>query len=82
MKVKMSITVSDNTDGEYNVIVSGVASFDEFGIVKKVKIDSSTLGESKACIKKTESVIRSVAERVRAEVLNKIKKNKTGKCKK
>jgi len=77
MKISVKVDIEDDQYNEYILGVSGSVLFDEFGIAEKVTIDSPTM--RKVCKKKAESLIRSVAERVRAEVLNKIKTKKTKK---
>jgi len=71
MKINIEVQVENDQFDKYKMNVSGSVCFDEFGVVEKVNINSSSMGCTSDCKRDTKSFMRSIGERVRAEVLDK-----------
>jgi hypothetical protein len=70
MKVKLDIEFCD-CDDDLNGSASGEVIFDEFGVVKKVRVNSSSLGKADKGKKKVKKLLKRSAQSVRAEIINK-----------
>jgi len=50
-------------------MVSGIVEFDEFGVIKSVSVNSSSLGKKVAEKKQAKQMLADTAERVRADLI-------------
>lgn len=70
MEIKISIIAEDPDDKRFNANVMGSICFDEFGVAKKSRINSSSFGKPEKGKKRAKNLLRTVGERIRAELLN------------
>ena len=70
----MKVTVDIKAEGceweSADSNLSGIVVFDEFGVAKKININSCRLDATDDIKRDAKNIMRSVAERVRAEILD------------